>query len=237
MKSNSTYLHELSNVTRSTDSIGVTNQLTEMTITHGVPEWAEILDTADMPHDYFITFAALISTGFSLIMPFFATRFLITHIAELIIDPVSAAFIVDHYLPALEQGIVGLQVPFALQKELVYRFVGLLMKILYAFLWQEFFIPLPFLYNPVILHLGAGFMPLWNEVADRIAGTTNSDANVRMARNVYPGDAACRAYSPHALWHEQSANGLLDIVYVGDFMNSIIEQSLAGERDLDAFDM
>jgi len=73
-----------------------------MTITHGVPDWAEILDTADMPHDYFITFAALIATGVSLATPFFATRFLITHLAYAIIDPVSAAFVVDHYLPALE---------------------------------------------------------------------------------------------------------------------------------------
>ena len=38
-----------------------------------VPEWAEILDTADLPHVYFITFAALIATGFSLVFPWFIT--------------------------------------------------------------------------------------------------------------------------------------------------------------------
>jgi len=65
----------------------------------------------------------------------------------------------------------------------------MLMKILYAFLWQEFFVPVPFLYGVIPLHLGAEFMPLWNEMADRIAGKENPDANVRLARNVYPGDA------------------------------------------------
>lgn len=62
------------------------------------------------------------------------------------------------------------------------------MKILYAFLWQEFFIPIPILYSPIPLHIGANFMPIWNEIADRIIGEVNSDVNVRLARDVYPGD-------------------------------------------------
>jgi len=74
-------------------------------------------------------------------------------------------------------------------------------------------------------------MPMWNEIADRIADSPNPDANVRLARNVYPGDATCRAYSPHALWHEQSANGLLDIVYIGNYMNYIIKEAMNGNPE------
>lgn len=102
------------------------------------------------------------------------------------------------------------------------------MKILYAFIWQEFFIKATFLYNPVGLRLGAGFLPLWNEVADRIGGFHNPDSNVRLSKDVYPGDSYCRTWSPHSLWHEQSANGLLELIYFGDYVNYVIKQSMYG---------
>jgi hypothetical protein len=44
------------------------------------------------------------------------------------------------------------------------------------------------------------------------------------AKNLYPGDAHCRTHSPHALWHEESANGLLEIVFVADYIHSIISK-------------
>ena len=36
-----------------------------------VTEWAQVLDTCDVPHDYFITFAAFVSTGVSLLLPWY----------------------------------------------------------------------------------------------------------------------------------------------------------------------
>jgi len=102
----SSILHEISPTNRSTNGVGVADQLTQMTINHGVPEWAQILDTADLPHDYFITFAALISTGFSLVMPFFLVRALISAIAYAIIPKDDADFVVNSYLPALEKGVI-----------------------------------------------------------------------------------------------------------------------------------
>jgi len=99
-------LHDISPTKRSTDAIGISNQLTEMTITHTVPDWAEILDKADMPHDYFVTFATLLSTGTSLIMPFFMCRLLITTLANQLIPPADAAFIENTYLPELEKAVI-----------------------------------------------------------------------------------------------------------------------------------
>ena len=42
-----------------------------------VSEWAEILDKADLPHVYFITFAAVASTFFSLVLPWMLTQWLV----------------------------------------------------------------------------------------------------------------------------------------------------------------
>jgi len=48
--------------------------------------------------------------------------------------------------------------------------------------------------------------------------------------NVYPGDMKCRLQSPHALWHEESANGLLEVIFLGDKMNQIFKTATYGEK-------
>ena len=187
-----------------------------------VPEWAEILDTADLPHVYFITFAALVGTSFSLVMPWTLAYFFVKFLAELIIPKEDAAFIVDHYLPELKTAISGIVVSHEDKKSLVFRFIGMIIKIIYAFMWQEFFIPLDFLYNDITLPIGAKLLPDVNELASKISGVPQTDVNVNTSKNVYPGDAQCRGYSPHALWHEASANGLLEIVFLCDYINKIL---------------
>ena len=59
------------------------------------------------------------------------------------------SFIVNEYLPELQIAIKSINVSFYDKKTLLVRFAATLMKILFAFMWQEFFIPLPFLYNSV----------------------------------------------------------------------------------------
>jgi len=81
------------------------------------------------------------------------------------------------------------------------------------------------LYNPIILPLAAKLLPDVNELSARISGTPNTDINVNTSHNVYPGDSQCRGYSPHSLWHEASANGLLEIVFCADFMNKILSET------------
>jgi len=62
-------------------------------------------------------------------------------------------------------------------------------------------------------------------MSTRISQIPQTDENVVKSKNVYPGDEQCRGYSPHALWHEESANGLLEIVFLGDFMNKILSKT------------
>ena len=45
------------------------------------------------------------------------------------------------------------------------------------------------------------------------------------AEDVYPGDTYCRAHQAHAIWHEQSANALLDVVLLADHINSILSKA------------
>ena len=46
---------------------------------------------------------------------------------------------------------------------------------------------------------------------------------------MYPGDEHCRSHSPmapHAKWHEESAQGLLDLVRLADYVDGLLRQRL-----------
>jgi hypothetical protein len=165
----SSILKQLSLTPRSKDGVEVSEDLVRMFSERPVPEWAEQLDTADLPHVYFITFAAMIATGFSLVFPWFITEHAISFLSRAIIPKDSADFIIDHYLPELNKATGNIKVAHDDARDLCYRFVGMLIKILWAFTWQEFFIPLKFLYNPIFNNLGAMATPDINEFAAHIS--------------------------------------------------------------------
>lgn len=98
-------------------------------------EWAQVLDTADLPHVYFITFAALVSTCFSLLMPWFLVQWIINELAYAIIPKENADFIVNDYLPELKKSVGHVSLSMDEKKSLFSKFFGMIMKILYAFLW------------------------------------------------------------------------------------------------------
>jgi len=86
-------------------------------------------------------------------------------------------------------------------------------------------IPLPKLYShQLAIKLGGWFLPHWNNLSSKISGFPQTDPAVNEAKNVYPGDSYCQGYSPHAIWHEESANGLLEIVFLADAVNEILGQ-------------
>lgn len=100
-----------------------------------VTEWAEVLDTADIPHDYFITFAAIASTGFSLVMPFTYCTIIISALVKFIIPEDDANFIIYKYLPRLGLAVRGITLTAEEKADIVHKAGGVLMKILYAFVW------------------------------------------------------------------------------------------------------
>ena len=53
----------------------------------------------------------------------------------------------------------------------------------------------------------------------------------QVSKNIYPGDNFCRVNQSHSKWHEESANGLLDLVYAADQMKALIKAAQAGMLD------
>merc|ERR1711924_246595 len=104
------------------------------------------------------------------------------------------------------------------------QFAGLMIKILYAFTWQEWTIPQAhILYHPIPEYIGGLLVPYLNHFADAISGVPQTDPVVQNAGNVYPGVEKCRGgSSPHATWQEMSANGFLEYAFLSDYIHSIL---------------
>ena len=128
------------------------------------------MDTTDLPHHYEITFAAITSTVLSLILPFWITKLIVSGLTDLLFESEQATFIQDKYLPELGNALTKVSVSFLDRLDILRKFTGMLMKIVYAFVWQEYFIPLTFIYNSWGLYIGAGFTPTWNKIASFVSG-------------------------------------------------------------------
>jgi len=88
-----------------------------------------------MPHDYFLTFAAIMSTGFGILFPWWLNYFIIKNLAAALIPKDDADFIVNEYLPELQPLLAEFEFSYELKKNGFRRAVGMLIKIIYAFIW------------------------------------------------------------------------------------------------------
>ena len=127
-------------------------------------------------------------------------------------------------MPELHDSVIGVKISFKEKKQLLNQWLSLVMKVIYAFAFQEQFFPLPMLYHFIPMEIAAHFMPVWNRVANWLNDFAQTDSDFNHAINVYPGDYYCRHYSPHALWHEESAGLLFDFSLTADFVNSIFKK-------------
>jgi len=89
---------------------------------------------------------------------------------KIIIPKDDANFIIFKYLPRLGVAVKDIELTAAEKTDLIKKTGGTLIKIAYAFLWQEFFVPLPFLYDKFPLHIGGYLAPYVNSAANSISG-------------------------------------------------------------------
>ena len=83
---------------------------------------------------------------------------------------------------------------------------------------------LDFIYNPVVNLVGSKLLPAVNGFANVLTGfkRKSTDPNFQKSRNVYPGAHKCNSKHPHSLWHESSANGLVDIIFLSNEVREIM---------------
>jgi hypothetical protein len=70
--------------------------------------------------------------------------------------------------------------------------------------------------------IAVSMTPYVYSLADHLSGFYEKDLAVNtLAANMFPGAKFCRIDSPHALWHEVSANGLMNFAYLADHVNGL----------------
>lgn len=95
LPTNSSIITELSPTPRARSSVEISEDLVKMFYEKPVPQWAKVLDTTDLPHQYEMTFAGLLSTAFGLMLPWSVTVYAITKLAYALIDDDQADFITN----------------------------------------------------------------------------------------------------------------------------------------------
>ena len=217
----SNMIKELQNEPRSMNSTQLLDNITNTIALEPVPEWGKALDLGDYPKDYFQNFGAIVSNMACFMLPGFVASQAIQLIAT-ILPKDKAAWVTQQYLPEILKATKHNTMPIKARVSIAVKTVGVLVKIIYAFLFQEQFLNVPGFQTPLAIQIGAVLVPWATALADNLTGFTQTDQLVNDSVNVYPGQPHCKSDQGHSIWHEVSANGLLDLVYLCDYVNSLV---------------
>lgn len=134
-----------------------------------VPIWAEVLETSDFPHDFELSFAAFVATCVSLVLPWSVTEALISKLAIAILEEKETQdFLIHKYLPELHEGVKHVNVSMTDKYHLFKKFIGVLIKILYAFAFQEHYLKIPGFSTPTMIKWGGKHVHIINSLADSL---------------------------------------------------------------------
>ena len=234
---NSTILSDLSLTPRPITGIGLAEKLAEI-VSSDVDQWQAGLDaiSATGVGDYTLWFPAIGSSAINLMLPPSLADPLVRLIAKLLLpgpDPSGQIkFLETVYVPTFRNLTADVKLSFTEKFSLSLKGAGVLLKMVYAFLFQEEVLKWPGLYDVDANKLGGEAMPYVNMLCNAMTGFKHADPAIQSCKNVYPGDAACRVgSSPHTKWHEQAANGVYDLMKLADEINRIlVTHKLAKQR-------
>eukprot|EP00095_Tigriopus_kingsejongensis_P008144 maker-scaffold196_size269943-snap-gene-1.33 protein:Tk08144 transcript:maker-scaffold196_size269943-snap-gene-1.33-mRNA-1 annotation:"hypothetical protein AURANDRAFT_63034" len=220
---NSSILYDLSPTPRPFSGVEINEQLTNMFLELPPEQWAETINGFDMP-SYYMSFAGIVSTVFSVSLENETADQIINALVELFSFPEEELiFLQESYLPEIRTIIGGMNITSEDKLRIQGNFESALIKLLYAFVWQEWAIGSnPIIYDPEINEQGAALLPTVNAIANALNTFPIYDQDMQDANNTYPGDYWCNNYSPHAKWHLQAANGLMDLLYLSDDLHQVL---------------
>lgn len=228
-------LHEISLSSRKGNSTTWINELTRLLLEDDVDSWAKQIEVFDIPQ-YYLTFSAIFGNLFSLAFEPSTVKIIVKELASLFNLPDDdLAFMMDHYLPAVFNVTAKIQLSKLQKAQLLSKLAGTVIKIGYAFAWQEWVFAWKWLLNPDVNILGADLLPTVNKIADFLTGFPQLDPDMINSKNVYPGDERCRKQEPHSKWHEESANGLLDLMYLLDFQRGLVDPKLKAPQQCESW--
>lgn len=132
---------ELQKEWRSMNSSQVVANITNTIATQPVPEWGRVMDQGDFPHDYFTNFGAIVANFVCFMFPSHIASYLLKFLANVLLPaetPVAEKkWLTDEYLPVIVSATKGNNIPFKERVDLFVMLLGVLVKLGFAFSYQE----------------------------------------------------------------------------------------------------
>jgi len=213
----SNLVRELSTTQRQRSGTATAQQLADMLRTSPVESWIGFIEELDTP-DYMLTFSGIVVTLLTLQLPQDQVDAVLPPLMDAFSLPNDTrAFITDLYLPELRAGTADVSLGFLEHAQFQLNTVGTLIKLIYAFLWQEYALTDNELFlDPEVNQIGASFMVTINSLADYLTDFPTLDNSLQRGYGIYPGEEWCNPQEPHSKWHVESANGLMDLMMLAD---------------------
>ena len=149
-------------------------------------------------------------------------------VAPIFLDNETLAFFRDEYMPELRRVArqENFPVPLWQRAPLIRQWSGVAAGFIYALLFQERTFDLPYREGPVInsTALGAFLARPYDWLLGLMSGIPSGayDESTYDGDAEYPGGEKCNRISPHALWHQLSADSLFDMLVAADTTSQIL---------------
>ena len=196
----------------------------EMFNTLPVSEWSEAMTMLDIPILQ-KTFSGIFGYILMLESDLETTISVATPLMDLLgVSPEDKEFFLSAYLPALQNATENVSISVLEKAELLENTAGTVLKLFYAFVWQEEVIDLGGAnLTPEANAFGAALLPHVNEYANNLTTWSLWVPDVQ-AGGGYPGSGWCNDLIPHAKWHVETAAALGDVARLMDMVLRLVIQ-------------
>merc|ERR1711935_233161 len=225
----SSIIHDLSLTPRAKSGNQITSDFVDMYINVPVEEWGTLLRASDIPN-LRLTMCGYFGTALTLMYPVEVVDSLVDFFLSQFsgITPDIKEFCIGEFLPELRLATVNFNLPQDEFLRLEGNTYSTLIKLLYAFLWQEQALSgadADIWFQPITNQIGTVVLPLVNNLANALNNFTYSNAvDMQAGINMYPGELWCNPVIPHPKWHVQTSIALLDFTFHADEMFRILGQ-------------
>lgn len=167
---------------------------------------------SSLPNEY-LMFGTLATVVSDLVFPE-TFIFILQQVLMQILKESDVDFLFNEYLPKFRS--LHIQIRGDDKIKLGNTLISALIKMSFAFYWQEELFLGDHLYDPDLIATGGNIIDDINIFADTIQHIDPYNTIP------YPNATMCQTTQPHSIWHRESSYGLMDLVSISHQMNSII---------------
>ena len=212
-------IHDLSDTPRQMSGEQMVDYWLDMFNTMPVSDWTDAMAMLDIP-PLTKTFSGIF--GYILLLGLGDLNDTISVTTPLMdafgVSPEDKEFFLSSYLPAVDDATEHVSLTLLEKTELMENTVATVIKLFYAFFWQEGVFDLGGAnLTPEANAFGAALLPHVNEFANNLTTWSLWVPDVQ-AGSGYPGSGWCNDLIPHAKWHVETAASLADVARLADMV-------------------